>query len=89
MMMYQAPPLYFPDGTDYDTIQDAILSAKWVWVNSPNRVRTINLCDKCGSCKHFEAYLTNEAYGSCPLHPTKDRRARSIPKCKDYEKKEL
>ena len=90
MMMFQAKTLYFPDNTHPQVIADACLKAEWTWVNDPDkRVRTTNLCDKCGSCKHFEPYLINPAFGSCPLHPQKNDRSRAQPKCKyDYERKD-
>ena len=90
MMMFQAKPLYFPDNTHPQVIADACLKAEWTWVNDPDkRVRTTNLCDKCGSCKYFKPmkdFGGSSCYGRCDKGRKLGQRSR--PKCMAYERSE-
>lgn len=88
-----ADPIILPDNANWQTIEDAKLSAKWHVVHSIEEIMLqTDLKGKCGSCKWFcpIKHKRLKVYGNCICENTKVsvKKGRSrTSTCKSYELK--
>lgn len=78
-----------PESADWQTVEDAKLSAVWRRVYSEHeRMEMTDLTNKCGSCKYF--VLHPKGYSKCSGDCLKGKvwRYRTSQICKQYERRE-
>ena len=83
-----ADPIYIPDNSDWQTIEDAKARANWHEVKSREELmKNTNLDGKCGSCKNFVLSEKRNSMGRCTLKGQYDCRGRCTRGCKHYERR--